>query len=894
MSFLPRSFRPPFAATRARALAGAIVSSLAAMSACLDDAPTSAAGGPVSLRINAQVGGGGGPVPDWTVGIRVYYWTQGEQQVDLPTDPSEVRVARNATVDQPVRVDITLCLQDPDRADFESEGETTGCRLYVELSLLDDDGNPLSTDTENAVASVPGETVTVPDFVLPPGEIVPSSFLIEFTAPDQSPVPEPTQVAVTSSTTEPLGTLSAEITYLSGTNWLSRTIDQGEGSAVLIGPTTTNLAPGMYEATVLIESNRDFVPAEILVRYTVTNRPKRATITGAGNGSGTIVVNEADASCTIVAGQTSGTCAPLRPHGSQLTLSPGANPGSSFVGWSGACTGTGNCVLTMDQDRAVSATFTLAPKRLTVLMAGSGNGSVSSFPNELITCVKTGTQITGQCTVLVPHGSQVTLSTFSPTGSTFAAWSGACSGQSCSLTMDQDRTVTATFNLVPRNLTVSGAGNGTGTVTSSPVGINCTLTAAVATGQCVVAFSHGTVVTLSATTAPGMVLDGWGGACLSSTTNQCTVTMNNSVNVTAIFIRATFPLTVVGSGTGSGTVVSKPDGIACEIVGGRAGAGCALDFPVNTQVTLTATPAEGHSFDGWTGQAGCSETRTCIVTLNQARTVTATFLGPPPPGRDIVVLNDLNVFDNSRMEDPNNVLFVRNLVSFASSGPRNGGTVAQFDCGRLGVSLGSFDNLCTDAASSLFRGAIAEAGMTFARTAIPAGQMTGFATNVRVLFLFMPCQEFTVPEVNALKQFAAEGGRVVFIGEHAMNEGFYFPCLPTENQLLSDMGALMRNLGSAFNCAATFVVRSLGQHQITQGMTQLSIACASEILLGPNDFALYHDTSNAHVLAGVARIDVTPIPIGPTATTAASRGKTPTAIPTLDAAGRPVSPPGHD
>ena len=767
MSFLPRSFRPPFAATRARVLAGAIVSSLAAMSACLDDAPTSPAGGPVSLRINAQVGGGGGPVPDWTVGIRVYYWTQGEQQVDLPTDPSEVRVPRNSTVDQPVRVDITPCLQDPDRADFESEGETTGCRLYVELSLLDDDGNPLSTDTENAVASVPGETVTVPDFVLPPGEIVPSSFLIEFTAPDQSPVPEPTQVAVTSSTTEPLGTLSAEITYLSGTNWLSRTIDQGEGSAVLIGPTTTNLAPGMYEATVLVESNRDFVPAEILVRYTVTNRAKRATITGAGNGSGTIVVNEADASCTIVAGQTSGTCTPLRPHGSQLTLSPGANPGSSFVGWSGACTGTGNCVLTMDQDR----------------------------------------------------------------------------------------TVTATFNLVPRNLTVSGAGNGTGTVTSSPVGINCTLTAAVATGQCVVAFSHGTVVTLTATAAPGMVLDGWGGACLSSTTNQCTVTMTNSVNVTAIFIRATFPLTVVGSGTGSGTVVSKPDGIACEILGGRAGAGCGFDFPVNAQVTLTATPAEGHSFDGWTGQPGCSETRTCIVTLNQARTVTATFLGPPPPGRDIVVFNDLNVFDDTRMRDPNNVRLVQNLVNFTVEAVRNAGTVVQLECGRQQFAW------CNDPGNPLtiFKQTIQQAGFAIRQTASAPGSLTSIASDVKVLILYLPCQPFSVSEVNALKVFASEGGRLMYVGE---NTAAYLDCFGVENQLLKDLGAVMTNTGSAVDCGqVVLTATSLRPHQITTGLTGLTIACSSVITLGPSDFALYLDSKNESVLSGVARIDVTPLPL---------------------------------
>jgi len=40
-------------------------------------------------------------------------------------------------------------------------------------------------------------------------------------------------------------------------------------------------------------------------------------------------------------------------------LTATAAAGSTFTGWSGACTGTGTCVVTMDQDRAVTATFDL-------------------------------------------------------------------------------------------------------------------------------------------------------------------------------------------------------------------------------------------------------------------------------------------------------------------------------------------------------------------------------------------------------------------------------------------------------------------------------------------------------------------------------------------------------
>jgi hypothetical protein len=76
-------------------------------------------------------------------------------------------------------------------------------------------------------------------------------------------------------------------------------------------------------------------------------------------------------------------------------------------------------------------------------------------------------------------------------------------------------------------------------------------------------------------------------------------------------------LTVTRAGTGSGTVTSSPSGINC-------GSTCAWTYTAGTQVTLTASPASGSRFAGWSG-GGCSGTGTCAVTLNSATTVTATF-----------------------------------------------------------------------------------------------------------------------------------------------------------------------------------------------------------------------------------------------------------------------------
>jgi uncharacterized repeat protein (TIGR02543 family) len=42
-----------------------------------------------------------------------------------------------------------------------------------------------------------------------------------------------------------------------------------------------------------------------------------------------------------------------------VTLTASADTGSTFTGWGGACSGTANCVVTMDAAKTVTATFTL-------------------------------------------------------------------------------------------------------------------------------------------------------------------------------------------------------------------------------------------------------------------------------------------------------------------------------------------------------------------------------------------------------------------------------------------------------------------------------------------------------------------------------------------------------
>ena len=169
------------------------------------------------------------------------------------------------------------------------------------------------------------------------------------------------------------------------------------------------------------------------------------------------------------------------------------------------------------------------------------------------------------------------------------------------------------LNSIASTFTVMVAknGTGTGTVASTPAGINCG-------GDCNEQFPGGTTVTLTATASAGSLFTGWsGGGC--SGTGSCVV--STTATVTATFgLPAPAPFTVTVNKNGLGTVTSNPAGINC-------GGDCTETYPGGTTVTLTATADSGSVFTGWNG-GGCAGAGACVVSTNA--TVTATFTVIPP------------------------------------------------------------------------------------------------------------------------------------------------------------------------------------------------------------------------------------------------------------------------
>ena len=239
---------------------------------------------------------------------------------------------------------------------------------------------------------------------------------------------------------------------------------------------------------------------------------------------------------------------------------------------------------------------------LSVDLQGAGAGTVNLNPPD--------ENCNADCTQAYDQSTAVTLTAAPATDSTFSGWSGSCSGiDPCQVTMDAAKTVTATFDAVPpvqHTLTVSKSGDGT--VTSTPPGIDCG-------DVCSTAFDDGTNVTLTAQPADGFTFEGWNGDCTSS---PCTVIMNADKNVAATFSVIPAPqhtLSVDFQGSGAGTVVLTPPDLNCSST-------CNETYTEGDAVNLTAIPADGSSFAGWSG-AGCSDT--CRVTMTQDQNVTATF-----------------------------------------------------------------------------------------------------------------------------------------------------------------------------------------------------------------------------------------------------------------------------
>jgi len=256
------------------------------------------------------------------------------------------------------------------------------------------------------------------------------------------------------------------------------------------------------------------VTADVTVGATFTVTRHTVGLTLVGNGTGSVASSPAGLACP-------GVCSTTVEHGTQLTLTATSQAGSLFLGWSGAsCSGTGSCTVVVDGDVQLNAAFALT-QSLVVTRSGTGSGNVASAP--------AGIACGADCSETYPPGTPVTLTATATTDSIFTGWSGGgCSGTgTCTVTVNAAATVDAQFTRRQYVLTVARAGTGTGTVSSSPAGINCGT-------DCTETYAHGTTVALTATPSGTATFTGWsGGGCVGI--GGCAVTLAAATTVTASF-----------------------------------------------------------------------------------------------------------------------------------------------------------------------------------------------------------------------------------------------------------------------------------------------------------------------------------------------------------------------
>jgi len=235
-------------------------------------------------------------------------------------------------------------------------------------------------------------------------------------------------------------------------------------------------------------------------------------------GSGNVTSDPSGIACGTA--QT-GTCAAGFAAGTPVTLTatPGGG-GATFEGWSGDCSGMGDCMVSMDAGHSVTATF---GPLFTLTVDPPVNGSVHSDVG-VIDCP-------GVCSEDFVNGTEVTLTAQADPGYTFGAWAGDCDGvltPSCPVAMRTDRSASVTFDATPQEtLTVATDGTAPGSVTSDVGGIDCP-------AACSTDLYEGQVVTLTAHPGPNVELTGWSGAC-TGTSSTCAVTMNGPQSVRATF-----------------------------------------------------------------------------------------------------------------------------------------------------------------------------------------------------------------------------------------------------------------------------------------------------------------------------------------------------------------------
>ena len=592
-------------------------------------------------------GGGGGTASKTTATVAV------PVQITVPANAGTLKVQAAASYDRQggaagalgasrelnaaagaqtlsVPVDLASCLADTTRAGGSA---TTTCAVHLQLTLT---AGGTAVDARNAGP-----------FTLAGGASLTSSTTITF-----APVAAVQVVGGANAARAVIGTplpLTAQALDAAGNVLADRAV-RWTSSAPAVA-TVDSLTGVVTPVTAGSASITASVAGHTGARtVNVVAPPQQVAVTVAGGtGSGSVTSTPAGYSCRVGNGTTTGTCAANFASDSAVTLQAVPDQGVTFSGWGGDCAAAGtvtSCTLTPNSGKNVTVTFVVV-RQIKVTPTGSGNGAVTSSPAATFNCRLAGGVVSGACSAGVLENVPVTLTATADAGSTFAGWSGPCTGtaSTCTVPLTQAQTVGAVFNansVAAVTLQTAGdaSGLGGGYVSSAQVGsagaLSCHRIGGLTSGAvCSDQFGSGTQVTLTATADAVSTFTGWSGPCAGSGTT-CTFTVGSgAVTPVATFAASSsahgVSVAPTGSGTGSLTITTTIQSAACDQsqVNRPDGGTCIAPWDpasVPATVTIRATPAAGSRFTGWVGcPAGGASGTTCTVSRNGVYAVAASF-----------------------------------------------------------------------------------------------------------------------------------------------------------------------------------------------------------------------------------------------------------------------------
>ena len=220
------------------------------------------------------------------------------------------------------------------------------------------------------------------------------------------------------------------------------------------------------------------------------------------------------------------------------------------------------------------------------------------------------------------EGETVVLNATPSTEYTFFAWSGVSgSSASTSIVMDSDKAVTAVFTKKRYALNISIEGEGEVNEKIIKAGVSTD-------------YNSGTIIELSASPAIEWIFVEWKGD-FSEVENPTQISINKPKNITAVFEKKQYPLSIEIEGNGSvEEKIIKP--------------GLANDYNSGTIIQLNAVPENGWSFLKWSGDL-LSSKNPIEITVDMAKTIKAEFFNPDQfTGLPIIYVNTNGVAIDSK------------------------------------------------------------------------------------------------------------------------------------------------------------------------------------------------------------------------------------------------------